>query len=151
MTKVPIPVECRTTVTDSEVVCREKGRKMRFLNPARTQIDRVSIDECRGLRESLLDPKCKLCDFLVLSAEQDEHFVELKGKNVEHAIKQLASTIPQISGAYPNRRVWCWVITTESPAASPSFLVKKARFEKQFKARLSIKTNEGTFTFMPVQ
>jgi len=140
--KVPIPIECTSQSSGAKIVCNAKGRMITFLNPKRRRVVRYLIDDCAELRASLENSACKLCDFLVVDWRREEHYVELKGRNVEHALKQLKATIPQLSLANANGRVYCWIITTESPSTQSKFQVLKQKFEKQFKARLTIRTNK---------
>lgn len=140
--KVLIPQECTQRNTGAEIVCAERGRKISFLNPNKREVFRHVIDRCEKLRASLGHPACKLCDYLVVDCRSEEHYVELKGANVEHALSQLESTIPQFRSANPDTRVYCWVITTETPSLQSKFMVLKAKFEKRFKVRLTIRTNQ---------
>jgi hypothetical protein len=137
--KVAIPKECSQQSNRREIVCAEKGRKIKFLNPNGRRVVRHAIDRCLELRKSLDQSTCKLCDFVVVDWRSEEHYVELKGANVEHALRQLASTIPQLRSA---ARAFCWIITTESPSTQSKFMVLKEKFERQFKVRLTIRTNQ---------
>jgi hypothetical protein len=139
---VQIPKECTKNHRGKEIVCAEKGRKMIFLNPNQRVVGKHIIDGCQRLRAFLSDANCKLCDFLVVDWRSEEHYVELKGSNVEHALRQLESTILQLGSAKTNSRVYCWIITTESPSTQSKFQVLKEKFENQFKARLTIRTNQ---------
>jgi hypothetical protein len=143
---VQIPKKCTSGSNNAKIVCSEKGRKITFLNPDRKPISKHIIDNCAELRAILEDARCKLCDFLVVDWRKEEHFVEIKGKNVEHALKQLASTIPQISLANPGNKIYCWIITSESPAAQSKFQVLKEKFEKKMKVRLKIKTDQCEYS-----
>lgn len=138
--KVPIPPECTQQSTRAEIVCAEKGRKISFLNPNAKKVTRHAIDGCMELRKRRDWATCKLCDFVVVADwRSEQHFVELKGANVEHALLQLASAIERLNTA---SRPDCWIITTESPSTTSKFMVLKERFEKRFGARLRIRTNQ---------
>lgn len=140
--KVQIPRECTAPPSGREIVCAEKGRRITFLNPNQRVVRKHTIDGCQQLRAFLADVNCKLCDFLVVDWRSEEHYVELKGKNVEHALDQLKSTILQLSSANANNRLFCWIITTESPSTQSKFQALKQKFETKFNARLTIRTNE---------
>lgn len=145
--KVAIPEECTNANSGPQIVCQAKGRKMIFSNPNRRAIIRYLIDDCETLRAALNNAACKLCDYIVIDWRKQEHFVELKGCNVEHALKQLESTIPQFSQAVGDSRIYCWIITTESPSTQSKFQVFKEKFEKRFNARLTIRTNQCEHKF----
>ena len=142
---VSIPPECAQRNTGAEIVCAEKGRKIRFFNPDKREVIRYVIDGCAKLRV-LLGSSCKLCDYLVVDWRYEEHYVELKGANVEHALCQLESTIPRVRKASSGERIYCWIITSESPSTQSKFMVLKAKFEKKFNARLTIRTNQHEHT-----
>jgi len=143
--KIEIPCHCAHKSNGQFIVCAEKGRKISFLNPNKRAIVRFSIDGCSGLREIIKKPGCKLCDFLVVDWRANEHYVELKGCNVEHALKQLESTIEIFRLSGLTKRFFCWIITSESPASQSKFQVLKAKFEKKFNARLTIRTNQHEY------
>ena len=89
----------------------------------------------------LEDPRCKLCDYVVVvESRREQHYVELKGKHVQDALEQLASTIRQLRSSSPKSSVRCWIIATESPRESSKFQVLRLRFESQFNAPVSIHT-----------
>ena len=142
--KVQIPRECTETQSGEEIVCAEKGRKMTFLNPYHHPVAKHAVDGCQRLRALLSDANCRLCDFLVVDWRSEEHYVELKGKNVEHALLQLQSTILELTSVGAKSRVYCWIITTESPSTQSKFQALKRKFENRFNARLTIRTNQYT-------
>lgn len=139
--KISIPQECTHQNNGAEIVCAERGRKIKFLNPEKRQVIQHLIDGCKTLRDHLGDPRCRLCDYIVVDWRSGEHYIELKGANVEHALTQLESTIPQFRIAEKSKSVYCWIITTECPSTSSKFMVLKEKFEKRFNARLTIRTN----------
>jgi hypothetical protein len=140
--KVSIPDQCADHRKVERIVCAEQGRKITFLNPKKRPVVKYSIDSCAPLRRHLADGTCKLCDFVVIDWRKDEHYVELKGRNVGHALKQLESTILQLRSEGAVGVVYCWIITTASPSNTAKSLNRKAQFKKRFKARLEIRTNQ---------
>ena len=142
--RTPIPPECTQNVNHAEIVCSEKGRKIKFLNPNKRVVSRFTIDACDDLRALIDSSNCKLCDFLVIDWRNEGHLIELKGKKVEHALKQLESTIERVIGTNSGGKIFCWIITTESPATQSKFQNLKTKFEKHFKTKLKIKTNQHT-------
>jgi hypothetical protein len=139
--KVQIPGKCSVSHKGQLIVCAQKGRKIAFLNPGKRQVFRHEIDECEELRPLLKNPDCKLCDYLVCTWKNEQHFVELKGSNVEHALKQLESTIEQIADA-PHGKLFCWIVTTESPRGHSKSQVLIEKFKRKHSARLKIRTNQ---------
>ena len=139
---VKIPRECTEPISAPRIVCKEKGRTMTFLNGARRAVLRHKVDSCAELRHLLEDShpgsQVRLCDYLVVEQNSTEHYVELKGKDVEHAVKQIESTIRHLwEGRVP---IHCWIISSESPRIS-GFQKFANRLAKQFRAKLVIRTN----------
>ena len=156
--KVQIPRECTAPPSGKEIVCLgQKDGGDTFLNPNQKVVWKHTIDGCQQLRASLPDGTADFVTSLLWIGGA-EHYVELKGKNVEHALHQLRSTISQISSTDAKSRLYCWIITTESPRTTAKFQVLKQRFENEFKrfnARVTIHTNQHSTRwngsqFMPI-
>jgi hypothetical protein len=122
--------------TEGKIVCEENNRKMIFHNPSAATVEKLRIDGCR-----IKDSSQRRCDYLVI-ANNKFHFVELKGKNIKHAIEQIEAMLklPEIKNAGACE-MWGFVICT---AVSPSFRTKsqneKSRFRKIYNARLEIRS-----------
>ncbi len=141
--KVRIPEECVETSRNAKIVCAEKRCKITFVNRTRREVIKYRIDGCRPLRALLKGPPCKLCDYLVVVLSPgEEHYVELKGKHVQDALDQLASTLRQLRSSSPKSSVYCWIIATESPRESSKFQVLRRKFEREFSARVKIRTSQ---------
>jgi len=140
--KVLIPAECAMPSRDKEIVCQENRCKITFVNKTRRKVIKYGIDGCPRLRALLQDPQCKLCDFLlVVESRGEEHYIELKGKNVKQALNQLESTIRQLRSVSSKSSFFCWIIATESPRATSKFQNLKLKFERQFhNATLKVRT-----------
>jgi hypothetical protein len=147
--KVSIPDQCATRGAMKRIVCAEEGRKITFINPKNRAVVKYSIDSCAPLRRHLADRTCKLCDFIIVDWREEEHYIELKGKNVGHALKQLESTIRQLRSERASGFVYCWIITTASPSNTAKSLNRKAQFKKRFNARLEIRTNQHEHLLEP--
>jgi hypothetical protein len=136
-----VPEVCRTLTRETKIVFSEKGRRMLFLNPRRMPLERCRIDSCPELRQQLSIQDSKLCDFCLVDWRPEEHFIELKGKNVDHALRQLEATLNLLRQS-PQKLVHAWIITSESPASQPKFLNLKERFMKRLNVKLTIRTNQ---------
>jgi hypothetical protein len=137
--KVPIPAECGEPSRYQRIVCKEKRCKITFINRAGLEVVKYAIDICPRLRPLLENPRSKLCDFLVVvQSRGEQHYVELKGKNIEHALAQIESTVQELRLLNPAKSVRCWIIATESPRASSKFQTLQLKFEQRLKARLKI-------------
>jgi DNA-binding protein len=124
--------ECEEYKSDSEIVLKENKSKIIFLNPEHLEILVVSIDGCvikEGLR----------CDYMLLPNQNVEIYIELKGSDVSHAVKQLESTILKLSDNVQSKNKLCFVISTRCPKLSTEIQQLKTQFKKKFNANLQIK------------
>jgi hypothetical protein len=67
--KVPIPAECAERSRNKKIVCAENWRKITFLNQARREVVKYSIDGCSRLRPLLEDSPVKYPACMRLGAE----------------------------------------------------------------------------------
>ena len=87
---------CTWEVTDKLLVVKENKCKCVFSNPNQHLLTKIKIDGCQitdGIR----------CDYLILDHCHNEYFVELKGKDLPHAVEQLEASIQQLSA--PNHTI----------------------------------------------
>ncbi len=82
--------ECTRKTKDSIVQVEENGRRFYIKNQARKQFCIVKIDKCyqiAGIK----------CDYLIYYPEKEIcMFIELKGKDLKHAVAQLTATIKNL-------------------------------------------------------
>lgn len=124
--------ECIEVSNNSKIVCSENRRKITFNNISNKSVSKIRVDDCQiteGVR----------CDYLV-TFDNEEHFVELKGKNLVHAFEQLKRTIELLKASTCNKRI-CYVISSQSPLVSSEIQVQKIKFRKHFVADLIVKNN----------
>ena len=69
-----------------------------------------------------------------------QNFIELKGKNIKHAIEQLKRSI-KILGQKDNQ-IMCYIISSRSPVSSAEILNLKLSLKREFKADLKIKNDK---------
>jgi hypothetical protein len=123
--------DCESLVTHPLIVLKEKKSRITFLNPRRNTVRRVVIDDCvitEGLR----------CDYLLINDSSVEHFVELKGSDVRHALAQLERTIKHVSVDVSQGKKKAFILSTRCPLASPEVQAYQLAFSKKYKAALVI-------------
>ena len=136
-----IPEECFEAKghTGVSLVCEERGRKMVFEKPRGRVADKIRIDGCVVRNQTA-------CDYLVRDWLGRQHFVDLKGKHDEDALKQIEATIPLFIEHGSKKKFWCFVVTSgSSPASLPGIQSRMARIHKRWKyAKILIRTNLHT-------
>jgi hypothetical protein len=78
---------CIEELDGTRVTVKANGRAATFLNPDKDKIKKVDVDcwleSLPGLRS----------DFLLVNAKTVDVIIELKGKDIDHAIKQILATL----------------------------------------------------------
>lgn len=132
--------ECSQRVKHKLIVFEEKRSKLTIINKKGLQVIRVKVDNCEiteGIR----------CDYLLI-AKKVEHFIELKGQDIDHAIKQIKSSIRELSTDLRNTPKVSFVICTRSPMASAKIQSIQIFFFKEFKSKLIIKNSPFEYSLL---
>lgn len=123
---------CTKESTDKILTLEENKRKCVFLNPDRCPLTKVTVDGCQ------ITDGAK-CDYLVLDHYQNEYYVELKGKDLPHAIEQLEATIRQLSSPKKGIRKSAFIVASRHPSNDTSIQKTKALFKKKYQTELTSK------------
>jgi len=126
--------DCESLVTDPKIVLKEMRSRITFRNPHRNVVRHVVIDGC-------VINKGPRCDYLLINSSSVEHFVELKGSDVRHAIVQLKRSIEQVSTDVRGGEKKAFVVSTRCPLASPEVQKHQLDFRKKYKAALTISSS----------
>lgn len=128
--------ECTENTKNKIIVFQENRSKLIILNKNQINTNKITVDDCEiteGLR----------CDFMLLG-DNIEYFIELKGQDIEHAIKQLISTINKLSSNPKSTEKTSFVICTRSPINSASIQNLQVKFKKEFRSNLIIRSSPFT-------
>ena len=129
---MPIPERCKSKTTNPKIVLEENISKMVFLNLSRGNVVVVRVDGCaidNGIR----------CDYLVTTDNQKEHYVELKGSDIDHAVSQIERSIQHLSVDRQRQEKISFIISTRCPLFTTKIQELKIRFKRQFNSALIIK------------
>lgn len=125
-----IPDTCISISNEKIIPLKENKSCFRFLNPEQKDIRCILVDGCAitdGLR----------CDHLIIDANGMEHFIELKGHDISHAVKQLENSIQQLS---PHKRTkYAFIVSTRCPSSGTDIQIFKKRFKQKYNSELIIK------------
>ncbi|MGB6745269.1 MAG: hypothetical protein WBE38_16600 [Terracidiphilus sp.] len=82
-----VPARCIEKLNGPRITVKANGRLATFLNPDRAEIKKIDVDcwlrHVSGLRS----------DFLLVKAGIVDVIIELKGKDIDHAVKQILATL----------------------------------------------------------
>ena len=131
--------ECEKVNKNPNIVLSDPGSKNKYSkfrldNPKKLKIRVIQVDDCvikQGVR----------CDYLIILPDNLEIYVELKGKDVEHAVQQIESSIKQLTENLSAEKL-CFVASTRCPINSPQIQKLKKNFKRSYNAKLTIKNGE---------
>ncbi len=138
-----IPPECKEDNSNPKIPLEEYKSKITFLNPDKITVIKIKIDGCVIKKN---DPLLR-CDYMMIilgkntkTKDNVEIYVELKGCDINHAVKQIESTIKDLSENPNKLKKVCFVVATSSisPSLRSNMQNQKSRFKKNFSATLHI-------------
>jgi len=128
------PPDCCTTTRNSLIKVEEKGKKAVFVNDQNAIHIVVRVDGC-VIRNS------KAADYIVSRADLGQVVIELKGKDVEEAVKQVEATASYwITNGYSTGPIAALIVSTQFPKVSTSVRKAQERFRKAFRTPLHVVT-----------
>lgn len=132
--------ECEEYKSDARIVLQENRSKITFLNPNQDQILLITVDNC-----AINDNETLRCDYAIIPCDEVEIYVELKGSDVSHAVKQIESTISLLSDSPKKIKKLCFVVSTRVPRQTTSVQQLQSQFKKKFNASLRIKNIQDSY------
>lgn len=130
---------CEQHTSDSKIVLQENKSKITFLNPNQHQILKIKVDGC-----VLKDNETLRCDYALVPSIDVEIYVELKGSDISHAVKQVESTIQLLSDNIKKIKKLCFVVSTRVPKQTTSIQQIQSQFKKKFNASFRVKNTPDT-------
>jgi hypothetical protein len=132
--------ECEEYKTDTKIVLQENKSKIVFLNPNRDRILKIKVDGCAINENNTLR-----CDYAIVPSKEIEIYVELKGSDISHAVKQIESTIKLLSEDPKKIRKLCFIVSTRVPKQTTSIQNLKVQFKKNFNANFHLKNIQDEY------
>jgi len=128
--------KCNNVINDKNIVVKENGREFRIKNSSNIEINRVKVDGCfikSGNR----------CDYLfeVLSKSR-VLYIELKGKDIQHALEQIDATIKHCKDIHKNFIKECYIVASRVPKETTKTQMLKRKFKSSLGTIPNISTNK---------
>lgn len=101
---------CEEVVNECYIVLRENRSSVKFINQELACVLKVKIDGC-------LDSSGERCDYLI-STQNENYFIELKGKNILKALQQIISSINDHNKRYGDKTCVAVISATRVPAVT---------------------------------
>ncbi|MEG5136815.1 MULTISPECIES: hypothetical protein [unclassified Microcoleus] len=131
--------ECEEHRSDTKIVLQENKSKITFLNPNKDEILIIKVDGC------VIDNETLRCDYALIPSDAVEIYVELKGSDIAHAVKQIESTINLLSENPQKIKKLCFVVSTRVPKQTTSIQQLQSQFKKKFNASFRIKNIQDEY------
>lgn len=115
--------KCEIEVSHKKIVLKEKKSQIIFYNKNQKKIKKIIVDGCvltEGLR----------CDYLLIDDFGIEHFVELKGRNIKHAVEQITTTIESISSNPKETKKEAFVVSSRCPLINSEIQTYKLKLKR---------------------
>ncbi|KAA6322012.1 hypothetical protein EZS27_028406, partial [termite gut metagenome] len=116
----------------------EQNSEFRLNNPGRKEIICVKVDGC-AIKDGIR------CDWMIIDSGV-EHYIELKGRDVTHALEQLKQSIQRLSNDPAKEIKFAFVVSTRCPLSGTDVQKMQKMFKDEFKANLTIKNSPFTFS-----
>ncbi|MEB3231407.1 MAG: hypothetical protein VKJ64_10385 [Leptolyngbyaceae bacterium] len=135
-----VPPKCEKIRKDRKIVLEENKSKITFLNPNGVKILVIQVDGC-----VIDDNQTARCDYALVPKKELEIYVELKGRDINHAVQQLESTITFLSENPQSIKKLCFIVSSRVPKQTTTIQQIQSRFKKQFNAVFRVKNIQETF------
>lgn len=130
---------CSITSKNRIFTFEEQRSKLILKNKDEVTSTKIRVDGCiinEGLR----------CDYLHL-AKETEFYIELKGQDLLHAMKQLERTINLLGSKSRQQKRVCYIICTRSPLISTEIQHYDRQFRVKYNSKLVIKSGQYTDSY----
>jgi hypothetical protein len=128
----------KCTKSFSKKIIPITGNRMTFkiLNPGKKRVNQVQVDGC------LIDDNRIRCDYLfeINSPMSLVFYVELKGKNIEKALKQLEATIGYCKTRHNGLEKECYIVASRVPKEGPKVQNIRKKFKRKYDISIYVST-----------
>lgn len=130
--------DCTVETTVSRIKVEERGKSAVFINLDRNPYWKIKVDGC-------VVKNAIAADWIVAQKNNGAIIVELKGKDVDHAAKQVIATATLWRSKNSRGRLAGLIIATQYPTASPIIQRLQESFRKAFSAKLHVASGRREF------
>jgi hypothetical protein len=134
---------CIEALKDTRIKVKEHSRSAVFLNQKRLEVRKIKLDGClvRGRTTA---------DWIVSKANCVDVVVELKGRDVEHAVAQVRATLEFWQNNRKrgkNTKLAALIVCTQYPRTDTKVQLAKQRIARDFGAPLHVRTRNEEYEF----
>jgi len=134
--------ECEECNCNSKIPIKEPPNRSEiiFLNPDAIAVRKIKVDGC-----VIKDNKTLRCDYILIPGDDVEIYIELKGSDINHAVKQIESTIRKLSENPAKLKKLCFIVSTRVPKQGTNTQNLQVQFKKKFNASFRVKNTPHTY------
>ncbi|MDO6803940.1 hypothetical protein Q4595_15930 [Wenyingzhuangia sp. 1_MG-2023] len=127
-------MSCKLISNQKIFVFEEQKSKLSLINKDEVESTQIKVDNC------LIKDNSLKCDYMHL-AKDIEFYIELKGQDINHAVKQLKSTFKQLSSNSKKSKKISYIICARTPLSATQILKLKREFKKDYNSKLEVKSS----------
>lgn len=130
--------KCSDITKNKRIVVSENKREFILINENRKTVTKIEVDGC------LISDHRPRCDYLfeINNPCTLAIYVELKGKKIDKAYKQLEATLGYLSKRHNKSKKQCYIVVSRVPKSGTNIQVYKAKMAKN-KVQLFVKTSKA--------
>jgi hypothetical protein len=115
-------------ITKAQIIpLKENQSKIIFENPNQLEVCILTVDD----KDNAVIQDGLRCDYALTAENIDaEFYVELKGRDIKHAFKQLEATLQQISEDPQRQPKYCFVISSRCTLAGNDIKIMQTQMKK---------------------
>ena len=139
-----IPAECQNEKRDSRIAVEERGKKAVFVNGEKRKYLLTRVDGC-------VIKNATAADWILTAAKVGDVIVELKGRNVQHALEQIMATAKfWTDNGLRQGKIAALIVCSQHPQVTTKSQRAQNDFKRKYKGKLQIKCKvwESTFASM---
>jgi hypothetical protein len=134
-----ISAECVTETSVSKITVCENRKSATINNHERVVHRRVQVDGC------VINDRETLCADWVIERDALSVVIELKGRDVEHAAKQVIATSELWKSERRYEKICGLIVARQYPRSSSSIQLKQQQYSRRFSGPLHIVTGNYAF------
>jgi len=129
---------CSEITKQPQLPLDDKGAKLTINNPDRIPLNKITVDGC------LITDHRSRCDFIVeIPSTNRAIFVELKGCDVDKAIKQISATIGHTKSRFGQHKKTACIASSRVPKNDSRIDRLRKKLFKEHSALLETKKRKG--------
>ena len=130
-------LQCTTNSRQKILTLKEKRSKFVLNNPNEVSLGIIKVDGC------LVNGMHPRCDYIVeVLDERHAYYVELKGCELDKAIKQLSATLELTQARFKHHQKTACVVTTRVPKQDNRMLKIRKDLQAKYHTQLTVKNNQ---------